>query len=507
MKQLSELIGLLDREQTLFSAPATGEDRPVQQLYDFLRATEDPTDEAAAEALAMEPTTPAFRKIKHRLKLELINALTAISVSGRESDRRERALAYVYKVTAIGQQVRASRSAGPLLPYLQEAFRLAERYEEIESAQQLAVMLRRQFVNRFFDRAKYAYYAEQAVYYGTLADAYNALVADLNEVTYLRNIRATPEEIRDAARGAHLRHAPLLQRYDLVMIGYLVFLLEVNQYLATSDYGRVIDTAQRALSYLRTKPNALPRMYEVFEANLTVAYAQMNDYPRGTAFARQLLERTAPGDHNYIKVYELLLTLSLRAGRFQEAYASYRSIQPETFTTDLIAYYSESFRIIEAYLYLLVEMGQIKLDPEDQTFARFRIKRFVNSFEHATGEKRHRNVHLLIIQIIDHVVHRRHTKSTYTIEAITKYATRHLRGHDYRRVRYFLKALAQLSTQQFHRAAVERHTARYIQQLQELPLNESRLDYSMELVPYEVLWNLILEQLGYKRIRRSRGTS
>jgi hypothetical protein len=117
--------------------------------------------------------------------------------------------------------------------------------------------------------------------------------------------------------------------------------------------------------------------------------------------------------------------------------------------------------------------------------------------------KQHRNVHLLIIEIIDSIVNKRHGKTTYSIEAVSKYAQRYLNGSEHKRIRYFLKALSQLSVQQYHRTAVERHTARYIKQLHQHPLCESKLDYYMELVPFDVLWRLILDQLGFRRIRKS----
>ncbi|WP_116124424.1 hypothetical protein [Lewinella sp. IMCC34183] len=500
MNDLSELVGLLGKDYTLCTCQDT-HDTSLQTLFTYLQNAEEPTREGAAEALALRPGTPAFRKVKHRLKIKLVNALTAIHVSDRSADRRQRTLAYVWKLIAIGQQLRTSIRSRVLLPYLEEAHRIAVSHDMVEAAYRTAVMLRRQYANRRFDRSRYEYFAEQSSTYRRLTRDFEDAVADLNQVTFLRNTHADAETIVSAASAGYERSAPLIERHDRAIVSYIVFLLQLNKYLAVNDYERVIGVAERAIAYLDQKEGALPTMYQVFEANLTVAYTQLNDYQRGTEFARRLLAKTSPDDYNYLKVHELLLLLALRAGRFQEAYASYRSIDPDTLTSDLLSYYNETFRIMEAYLYLLIRLGQIVPDAEDSTVERFRISRFINSFDFAAGEKSHRNIHLLIIEIVDHVINRRHTKSTHSIESIGKYATRHLRGPEYRRVRIFLKALAQLSTQQFHRTAVERHTRRYVEQLQKYPLNESRLDYYMELVPYETLWNLIVEQLGYRRIR------
>lgn len=500
MKQLAELVQLLGPDYKLCTCNYKNDDA-LRALFTYFQETEMPEAEEAARRLNLDLTDASFRKLKHQLKLQLINALTEIRAAGRSDDRRKRTYAYVWKLITIGKQLRTSVGSAVLLPYLQDAFRMAEAEELLDAAFTCATMLRRQYVNRQFDKEKYLTYRDAAATYRELSRCYQDVVAEFNAIVYLRNTRQPAAEISAAARAAFDRFEHAIAGYDVALISYIVFLLELNIYLVIHDYESVIRVADKALRYLREKPAAQSTMFQVFEANLTVAYTQLNDYERGTAFARSLLEKTLPTDFNYLKVYELLLVLSLRAGRFQDAYETYRSIQPEMLTRNLLSYYSETFRLIEAYLYLLVGLGQIKTHSDDRTFQRFRISRFLNSFEYAQHEKSQRNVHLLIVEIVDHIIHRRHHKTTYSIEAITKYANRHLKGREYERVRYFLKALAQLSTQQFHRAAVERHTTRYITLMQKKSIAESRLDYFMELIPYETLWALILDQLGYKRIR------
>ncbi|PPK86476.1 hypothetical protein CLV84_3405 [Neolewinella xylanilytica] len=500
MKQLSELVGLLGADHALCTCNLANPSA-LTTLYAYLQHTEHPCADSAAAQLDLEAGDPAFRKVKHRLKLQLFNALTAIKPTERTADRRERAHAYVWKLIAIAKQLRTSLASSVLLPYLKEAFRIAEQFELVDAAYQCAVMLRRQYANRHFDPEKYAHYAAEAMRYQQISRCYQDVVARFNYVAYLRNTHSTAEEIQEAARSAYLEHRHAIEAYDLALISYIVYLLELNIHLAVHDYEAVIEVANKGLRYLDGKATAQPIMYQVFEANLTVAYTQLNDYERGTDFARRLLEKTDPSAFNYLKVYELLLLLALRAGKFQEAYDSFLTIRPDTLTKNLLSYYNETFRIIEAYLYLLVRMGQIRTHPDDRTFQRFRINRFLNSFQFASGEKNSRNVHLLIIEIINHVLHRRHSKTVYSIEAINKYASRHLKGKSFERIRYFLKALAQLATQQFHRAAVERHTTRYIRMMRRKRIEDTNLDYYLEIVPYEMLWALILDELGYKRIR------
>ena len=504
MKHLSELIELLGPDNNLLSTIDNRRRVALERLFIHLRRNPNSSSEDAAAILGLESGSSAFRKIKHGLKIELLNAVTRIGVSERSTNKRKRTYAYVWKLIAIGKQLRTTIGSSVLLPYLEEAFTTAAEAEFVDAAYEAAVMLRRQYNNRKFNPGKYEYYRDLAKKYRDISRKYQDAVADLNEVSYLRNSQHDPEQISKIASRLHAKHVDAIQQYDVAMISYIVFLIELNRYLAERNYPAVIRVAKTALAYLSDKETAQPTMFQVFEVNLSVAYTQLNDFENGMKFAESLLAKATPGEHNYLKVYELLLLLNLRSGRFQDAYTLYRSLDLKPLKNVNSAHLAETFRIMEAYLYLLYKMKQVTPAPDDEGFHKFRLTRFINSSEHATNEKSHRNVHLLILQIVDQLIRHRRAQSTYTIEAITKYAQRHLRGSGHERVRYFLKALAQLSVQRYHRAAVERHTRRYLKLMEKYPIAESSQAYYMEMVPFDTLWQLILGQLGYRAVRRSK---
>lgn len=499
MRHLIELVELLGENPL----PYIGDDargRQIRLLLQYVKNTEQPTDREAATAIGLKPGSSTYRKYKHYLKFALLNGITALHpINHREADRK-RAYNFVWRLITIGKSLRVSVGSEVLLPYLEQAFKLAVKHSMLDAAFETATMLRRQYTNRQFDRNKYQFYRKQASHYREVSRAYQDVVADLNEVIYLRNVRHAPADLAEFATACYHQHAPLIDRYNLAMISYLIYFIKVNAHLAVRDYEQLIATATQAIDYLDGCPTTLPSMYQVFEANLSVAYAQRNDYTNGIAFAHRMLSKTSPNEYNYLKVNELILILNLRSGKFQEAYEAFIKIDQRRLRKNLLAYYRETFDIIEAYLYLLISMQQI-VEPEGESrFSRFRINKFLNSFDYSNAEKGHRNVHLLIIKIIDHLLHRRHRQTMDSIEAITKYTQRHLRSAELKRAKYFVKALAQLSVQAFHREAVERNTGRIIKRLDEYPLRESKQDYEMELVPYDVLWRLILDELGYKRI-------
>ena len=58
----------------------------------------------------------------------------------------------------------------------------------------------------------------------------------------------------------------------------------------------------------------------------------------------------------------------------------------------------------------------------------------------------------------------------------------------------------------FHKAAVERKSQDYLNQLAANPIGKSGQSHLLEIIPYETLWHLLLDSLEARFVRR-RGVS
>lgn len=499
MNELRELMELLG-DQPLYQYPTS---EWQDELLTFVRDNPNACEEtlyAHLDYLSTDRVEPT--EVKESLRLAYINSLTAITPYWDDAAGYRGAYRRVWKLLTAARLQQHDVTSRVVLPYLEEAFTLAEEHEILGAAFQCAALLQRLYANRLYDESKYRYYVKKMRRAREVYLVYTDLLSDLNEVSFRRNQGGELAETGTLARRLFEKHRGIGQRYGLVALTYPVFVLEINTYLLAGDFRGVIDVAQRAIDYLQRQPKARPKMFEVFDANLAVAYTHIDDYDNGLRYARSMLARAKPSEYNYIKVHELLITLHLRSRQFQQAYESYAAMDREVVETLAPQIYQETFMILEGYLYLLVRLGRITPATGDTSFERFRLARFVNGFAHTPDEKQGRNLHLLIIRLIGQIVERQHGKVHVSLEAISKYGQRHLRGRGYDRVMNFLKALAQVAEQQFHRAAVERRAGRYIERMSRHPLQKVKAGYYVELVPYETLWAMVLENLGGRRVRR-----
>ncbi len=84
------------------------------------------------------------------------------------------------------------------------------------------------------------------------------------------------------------------------------------------------------------------------------------------------------------------------------------------------------------------------------------------------------------------------------VESLNLYCYRYLRKDDTYRSNCFIKMLLQLPKANFHREAVVRKTEKLYNKLIENPSNLSMQASEIEIMPYEMLWEYVLDSLDNK---------
>ncbi|NRB54285.1 MAG: hypothetical protein HRU41_41945, partial [Saprospiraceae bacterium] len=145
---------------------------------------------------------------------------------------------------------------------------------------------------------------------------------------------------------------------------------------------------------------------------------------------------------------------------------------------------SEIWLIYEAYLYLFQNLGKYE-------GKRFKLGKFLTAVPRFSKDKKGMNINILIIQILVLLKDRRWPSIVDRIDALKAYIYRHLKSESTLRSDTFLSMLAVLPKSAFQRDQVEARTAQLRNQLQQGPI----LSVDFEIVPYEDLWEFVLELL------------
>lgn len=157
----------------------------------------------------------------------------------------------------------------------------------------------------------------------------------------------------------------------------------------------------------------------------------------------------------------------------------------------------ERWRIYEGYTFFFISNKQIKPD-HNNPLKKFRITKFVNELPIYAKDKRGVNISIILIQILFLLEQKRFGDIIDRMESLKTYVHRYLRQDDTFRSNCFIKMLLTLPECSFHKKAVIRKSEKNFQKLIEKPLNMANQIAEIEIVPYEMLWEFVLESLDEK---------
>jgi len=191
---------------------------------------------------------------------------------------------------------------------------------------------------------------------------------------------------------------------------------------------------------------------------------------------------------------------------YQEAYEVFQEVYTHRqFKKVLGEANLETWEIFRAYLHLLKDLEIINIPDTDTYFKKFRIQKFINEVPVFSKDKQGANIAILVIQIVFSIQQKKYDQMIDRSDAIAKYASRHLKKDDNFRSNVFIKMLLEIPKASFHQAAVERKVGKYLKRLSEVPLEVASQTHSIEVIPYEDLWPMVIGMLENKRRWGERG--
>lgn len=278
-------------------------------------------------------------------------------------------------------------------------------------------------------------------------------------------------------------------------------LIEITSHLNTYDFQAVIRVCDLVLPKLLSKSLVKTPAVIAFLSQKIVCLTQLKEYGRGKAAIAELFQYLGEGNFNWFKGQEMKMYLLMHTKNYQEAFEVYNEVSAHRqFKKVLSQANQETWKIFKAYLHLLKELAIIEIPATDKNFKNFRIQRFLNDVPVFSKDKQGANIAILVIQIVFSIQQKKYDRMIDRAEAIAKYATRHIKKDDNFRSNIFIKILLELPKAAFHKAGVERGVEKYWKRLSEVPLEVASQTHSIEVIPYEDLWPLVLGML--ENVRR-----
>ncbi|HQU58490.1 MAG: hypothetical protein KDD02_06520 [Phaeodactylibacter sp.] len=501
MRDLIDLVNIVTRTK-LRSVELIGDNSDgsskMQEFYDLIADgsfSED--DEAAAHFYGADKSTPSFQKLRKNLKDRLVNSLFIIDLKQASYTDRQKAYYECYKEWAAAKILFGKNARTAAVGIARKLLKIAKKYEFTELIVDICHTLRLFHGTIEGDYKKYQQYNEDFKAHEQMWIQENRAEEYFIELSIgFINSKATKTEFQEKARAYHKAVQPAMEQYNSYHLHLCGRLIEVSIFTAVNDYRNTLQVCDQAIAFFEKKGFVASVPLQVFHYQKFICHIQLREFDQARLAAEDCLKYLEEGKFNWFKLYELYFLLYTHNEQYLKAREILNKIIAHPNFPELPGNVQETWKISEAYLYFLETAG--KLSPpsnEAEHASSFRLSKFLNEMEVFSKDKQGMNIPILIIELLLGIATQKYDELIDRVEAMDKYRTRYLRDEEIIRSNYFLKMLLQIPKNAFRRADAMSKAEEDYMALAAIPIEMANQTFEIEIIPYEKLWEYILEIL------------
>ena len=494
MQDLKELILLLNQHNIHpLKHLAGSEDSKLLALYEGISKGKFHTDEEAAASLyGGKGGASGYRKLKSDLRERLLEHVFQINTDQSHYSDYQKAYYDCHKQWVVVRFLTGQNANTVALTLATRLLRISEKFDFILLCMDIASYLRIQYGLRESNDKRFREANQQFEYFRKVYDA-ECLAEELYTTLVVRTVnnRSAQAEVHEMAKEYYERIQPAMEQYHtykLHMYGYMIGLM---YYTSVNDYQEAIGYCDKAIAFFKARPYEARVPLQIFYYQHLTCNIHLRQFEEGKESAQQCIKLMQEGTFNWFKYRELYLHLLLHTQRYDEAAGVLLQTLEHPRFEFLPDNTTEIWRIYESYIYYLGRAGKMEVQAKNK----FKLAKFISDLWIFNKDKSGMNIAVIIIKWLTLLQERQYGKVLDEVEATEQYCYRHLRGDNTKRSYYFLKMLLQIPMGQFDRTAVEPKAARSLEKLQSYPLQLANQTYEIEILPYEDLWQFVLESL------------
>ncbi len=500
MRDLVELVGLVNKTKLKGSGILKfiiEPDSKMERLFNALLDKNVENDEDAKSLFKEDDVN--LTSLKNKLKERLLDAIFLLDFKEANFTNRQKAFFECYKKwsAAMTLLIRNAKIIG--IDQLERLLRHAKHFEFTELTLDILRVLRLQYstvdgdVNKYEEaKAQYSEYEKIWQMESKAEFFYSELMVQYT------NSKSTKEEVTQQAEEFYAELKPFMAvcpSFKLHLFGRMVHLLIYN---SVNDYANTAKLCEEAIAFFDKKDYDSGLPLQVFYYNLIVCYLQLGEFEKGQKAIERCEYFFEEGSFNWFKLQELFFLLAVRTGHWEESYYLYDKVVNYARFEDKQVQIVEMWRIYQAYVFYLIKLGKIPQSVLSERSKKFKMGKFINDINLFSKDKGGMNISVLIVQILYAIAEKDYEKSSERIDGIEKYCSRYLKDDATFRSNCFIKMLLQAPKARFHREASSRGAERYFKLLKTVPLDAANQAHEIEIIPYEFLWEMVLESMQLK---------
>jgi hypothetical protein len=225
------------------------------------------------------------------------------------------------------------------------------------------------------------------------------------------------------------------------------------------------------------------------------AYLHLQDYKNGKANAEKCLQSFPEGSEIWFVFMEYYLLLAMHTDNYINALAIFKKASLNPRFKRLTGDEKEKWEVYDMFLnYIIESQGPKNPILNAQKRKLFRLSRFLNDAITYPKEQRIFTILMLILQVLFLIDKNSYSAAVERIDRLKNYANRQLKKEEHFRTIQFIRLLQQLAKADFQYENLS-NIEKYYNRLVENPFKYRGLLNELEVIPYEKLWNMILERV------------
>ncbi len=504
MLELREIARLVTQHRKKFreSLHLKQKERANEQMLKLFRGVltdSFKSDAQAAEAIYGSPVIDKrFRMLKGRLMRRMLDDLYFFDQGQRNFSAYFKA-SFRCSKNYIGARILllygARRAATKLLQAVcadAEKFRLYETlmlcYQSLRSNYSFSADIKKfEYYNRKFHEAKREFDAES--YSNECLEMLYALMGKTG---------ARKDDIAEMAE----RYVAEIQKMAANLNGYNLhfnlYRLKIIAHHQRGRYLKAIYECDNAMAYCYTNR---PFLQKLRLAEMAMSKMECCLYLRNYNMAEENVvicqKYFMEGTNNWMVFQEVYFLTCLHTGHYDKALEAYQAVTSFAGFSKLPEARLEKWRIFNAYMHLLKNSGYIKNVVEHD---RLNLPKFLNELPIFSKDKLGFNLSILIVQFTYLLMKGDFDKVAEKIEMLQSYRSRYLaKNKIYFRSNIFLKMLFFYLKYHDNRKTLLWRTEKLRTELKQHKESAFRSTENQEVVPYEVLWEMLLRRSTNQR--------
>lgn len=467
------------------------------EFYEALMVGKFKNDRDAATFLyACSPTDDKYRQLKSRFRKRLLNTLFFLDVNLPSTSSYDRAYFSCNKDWTLVKILLSNDAQHTAASLARQLLTTALKFKFADVIVNCSRILLR-YAALEGDEKQYEIYDQYSKQYQDILDA------EIRSEEFYQRVTMNYHKPED--RNQNLEEkidiycnalVGLSESYDSPIIFYNMYLVWVYRYEMLDDYNSALQICDNAEQYIEENP----RYYQddklaTFQLKKMNAYLHLRDYKNGKVNAEKCLQSFPEGSDTWFTFMEYYLLLAMHTDNYINALAIYRKASSNTRFKRITGSDKEKWTVYDMYLnYIIESEGASNPILRAQRRKNFRLSRFLNDPILYPKEQRMFTVHLLIAQVLFLIEKNSYSAATERIDRLKNYANRQLKKEDYFRAIQFIRLLQQLAKADYRYDALS-NVEKYYNRLIDNPFKFRGLLNEIEIIPYEKLWNMVLERV------------